>query len=127
MVYLDPWEHYINILKALSDPTRFKIIWLLCIIDSRICSSEIAEVLGETPYNISRHIKVLKNAGLISEKKEGTRIFYNYRSDLDAFETSVLSTVMSLPTDMMAEEVSRCKIFLDRRTSHASRPKKKPK
>ena len=117
MAYYNPWEHYTGVMKALSDPTRFKIIWLLCNIDSKICSSEIAEVLGETPYNISRHIKTLKNAGMIYEKKEGTRIFYYYQTDLDDFDTSVKETVMKLPADMMKDEISRCKQCLAKRSS----------
>ena len=67
MAYKNPWDAYIEIFKALSDQTRLKIIWLLCNIDSKICSFEIAEVLGETAYNISRHVKVLRQAGLIYE------------------------------------------------------------
>lgn len=112
----NPWEHYTVIMKALSDQTRFKIIWLLCNIDSKICSSEIAEVLDESPYNISRHIKILKNADLVYEKKEGTRIFYYYNPGTTAFDHAVKSMVMQLPDNIMEKEVIRCKACLSRRS-----------
>lgn len=102
-------------MKALSDGTRLKIIWLLCNIDSKICSSEIAEVLGENRYNISRHIKVLKNAGLIYEKREGSRIFYYYRLERAEFNAAVRQLVKNLPAEMMVEEVNRCRKCLERR------------
>ena len=68
---LNPFEHYTDIFKALSDVTRLKIMWLLLSIDSKICVSEIIDVLCENQYNVSKHLKILKKAGLIYEKKEG--------------------------------------------------------
>ena len=115
MVYQNPWENYTNIMKALSDQTRMKIIWLLCNIDSKICSSEIAEVLEENPYNISRHIKILKNTNLVYEKKEGTRIYYYYNPGTTGFDSAVREMIMQLPSDMMSKEVERCKNCLKKR------------
>lgn len=117
MIYQNSWEEYTEILKALSDKTRLKIIWLLCSIDSKICSSEIAEVLGENAYNISRHIKVLNNTGLIYEKKEGTRIYYYFKDTDTAFEKAVQNMVLQIPADIMKEEVERCKCCLEKRAN----------
>lgn len=115
MINKNPWEQYTVIMKALSDQTRFKIIWLLCNIDLKICSSEIADVLNESPYNISRHIKILKNADLVYEKKEGTRIFYYYNTGTTAFEHALKTMVMQIPDNIMKKEVIRCKDCLGRR------------
>ena len=115
-MYRNQWEPYTNIMKALSDPTRMKIIWLLCNIDSKICSSEIAEVLEESPYNISKHIKILKNTDMIYERKEGTRIFYYYNSKATAFDSAIKKMIMHLPAEMMSEEIKRCKYCLNQRT-----------
>ena len=95
-------------MKALSDPTRLKIVWLLCTIDSKICASEIAEVLDETSYNISRHVKILKQAGLIYEKKERTRVYY-YCDLVDTdFEEAVYGMIMKFPEELMQNEIQRC-------------------
>ena len=111
----NPFEQYTSIFKALSDETRLKIIWLLCTIDSKICASEIMDVLGETQYNVSRHIKVLKNTGLDYEKKEGKWTFYYYRPAEDTFDAFVKSAVASIPHHLMEKEILRCKHRLDMR------------
>lgn len=63
-------EQYTNTFKALSDTTRLKIVWLLSNIDSKVCVSEIMEVLCEQQYNVSRHLNILKKANIISEKRK---------------------------------------------------------
>lgn len=115
MEYRDPWEQYIGVLKALSDSTRLKIVWLLCKIDSKICASEIAEVLGESAYNISRHVKVLRNSGLVYEKKEGKRIFYYYNLADTSFDRAVQELIRCIPDELMQEEVLRCRQCLTAR------------
>lgn len=106
---INPWEHYTIILKALSDQTRLKIMWLLLSIDSKISVSEIIDVLGETQYTVSKHLKVLKNADLIYQKKEGKWTFYHYKNNSNAFNLQIQELVMSLPKELMSEEVFRCK------------------
>lgn len=105
---ISPMEHYITVFKALSDMTRLKIMWLLLSIDSKICVSEIIDVLGENQYNVSKHLRILKNAGLIYEKKEGKWNFYYYRTSNNAFDTEVRKTVQTIPKELMSEEISRC-------------------
>jgi ArsR family transcriptional regulator len=105
---INPFEHYTVVFKALSDLTRLKIMWLLLSIDSKICVSEIIDVLKENQYNVSKHLKILKNAGLIYEKKEGKWTFYHYRTSNAAFDREVRQTVMTIPEELMADEILRC-------------------
>lgn len=112
---IDPIERYVTIFKALSDMTRLKIMWLLLSIDSKIYVSEIIDVLGENQYNVSKHLKILKNAGLIYEKKEGKWTFYHYRTSNDAFDTEIRQTVLTIPQELMFEEVARCRKRLSMR------------
>jgi ArsR family transcriptional regulator, arsenate/arsenite/antimonite-responsive transcriptional repressor len=111
----NPFERYIAMFKALSDETRLKTIWLLSTIDSKICVSEIMDVLDETQYNVSRHLRVLKNAGLVYEKKEGKWTFYYYRPADDAFGAFVKSAVASIPANLMEQETIRCRRRLEMR------------
>ena len=62
----------VNVFKALADPTRLKI--LECIKDGEKCICEVIPYTGKSQPNVSQHLKVLKTAGLIDERKEGTRI-----------------------------------------------------
>lgn len=108
-------ERYTTIFKALSDSTRLKIMWLLLSIDSKISVSEIIDVLEENQYNVSKHLKVLKNAGLIYKKNEGKWSFYHYLPGDDAFDTYIRQTIMSIPKELMADEIYRCKLRLSMR------------
>ncbi len=112
---INPWDEYTIVFKALSDLTRLKIIWLLLSIDSKISVSEIKDVLEENQYNISKHLKVLKNAGLIYEKKEGKWSFYYYRVKDDGFDKAIRATVKSIPNNLMDGEISRCQKRLSMR------------
>lgn len=62
----------IEIFKALADPTRLKI--LECIKDEEKCICEVIPYTRKSQPNVSLHIKVLKNVGLVNERKDGTRI-----------------------------------------------------
>jgi len=102
------WEQYTIIFKTLSDLTRLKIMWLLLSMDSKISVSEIIDVLEENQYNVSKHLKILKNAGLIYEKKEGKWAFYQYRESNNLFDKAIRDTVLTIPNNMMLDEVKRC-------------------
>jgi len=62
----------VEIFKALADPTRLKILELVKNEEKCIC--EIIPETGKSQPNVSQHLKVLKIAGLIDERKDGTRI-----------------------------------------------------
>ncbi len=62
----------VEVFKALADPTRLKI--LECIKNGEKCICEVIPFTGKSQPNVSQHLKVLKIAGLVDERKEGTRI-----------------------------------------------------
>ena len=62
----------VDVFKALADPTRLKI--LECIKDEEKCICEIIPYTGKSQPNVSQHLKVMKHAGIIDERKDGTRI-----------------------------------------------------
>lgn len=63
-----------NTLKALADPTRRQIIQLLK--SGCLSAGEITEHFNISSAAISRHLSILKEAGLIRDKREGKFIFY---------------------------------------------------
>lgn len=62
----------VEVFKALSDPTRLKI--LECIEKGERCICEIIPYTGKSQPNVSQHLKVMKHAGIIKERKDGIRI-----------------------------------------------------
>ncbi len=73
----------IEIFKALADPTRLKI--LECIKNEEKCICEVIPYTGKSQPNVSLHLKILKHAGLINERKDGTKIMLSI-ADRDVFK-----------------------------------------
>lgn len=70
----DQFEANANKLKALSDPTRLEILYLLS--DGEMCVCRITPILDKPQSSVSRHLTVLKNLGFIKSRKEGIRVYY---------------------------------------------------
>lgn len=61
------------IFRALADPTRLRIVALLRAMELSV--GELAQVLGQSQPRVSRHIKILVDAGLAERRKEGSWVF----------------------------------------------------
>ncbi|MEJ2190350.1 MAG: metalloregulator ArsR/SmtB family transcription factor [Acidobacteriota bacterium] len=55
-------------------PTRLKI--LHCIHNGELCVSDILEVVGGSQANVSKHLSVLKRAGLVDCRRSGLNVYY---------------------------------------------------
>ena len=58
---------------ALADPTRLRVLALLRAMELSV--GEIAQVLGQSQPRVSRHVKILAEAGLVERRKEGSWVF----------------------------------------------------
>lgn len=63
----------LDLLRALADPTRLRIFVLLRTIDLSV--GELAQVLEQSQPRVSRHVKILADAGLVARRKEGSWVF----------------------------------------------------
>ncbi len=68
--------------KALSEPMRIMIMRLL--LERELCVCEIMRVLEVPQYKVSKHVAVLKQAGLVRDWREGTWIHYEISPELSA-------------------------------------------
>src|SRR4051812_44639332 len=66
--------------QALADPTRLRIIALLRLMELSV--GELAQVLGQSQPRVSRHLKILADAGVLERRKEGSWVFLTL-TDLD--------------------------------------------
>ncbi|MFO1255512.1 MAG: metalloregulator ArsR/SmtB family transcription factor [Sphingomonadaceae bacterium] len=60
-------------LRALADPTRLRIVRLLAAMELAV--GELAQVLGQSQPRVSRHVRILCDAGLAERRKEGSWVF----------------------------------------------------
>lgn len=63
----------LDIFRALADPTRIRI--LLLVRRMELAVGELADVLGQSQPRVSRHIRILEQAGLVKRAKEGAWVF----------------------------------------------------
>jgi len=75
----------VAVARALEDPTRMTIMRAIAK-DKEYYGSRLAAKCGITPSSISRHMRVLRDAGLINEVNQDNRVMYELRSDtIDKF------------------------------------------
>jgi len=74
---IDKQEHIetaARALKAISHPLRLKI---LCVVDDQeICVQDIVDAVGTSQSNISQHLAILRDKGVLQTRKDANRVFY---------------------------------------------------
>ena len=65
----------IRVMKSLSDPNRVRVLKLLQ--EKELCVCEIQGLLGLAQSTVSKHMKLLEDAGMVERKRQGTWIIYN--------------------------------------------------
>ncbi|MFQ3586305.1 MAG: metalloregulator ArsR/SmtB family transcription factor [Fimbriimonadaceae bacterium] len=65
------------ILKAMGHPSRLKMLEALQ--DGEKCPCELQRLVGSDLSTVSRHLGVLRTAGLVSDEKRGLQVFYRLR------------------------------------------------
>ena len=72
-------ELLVNQLKAAGDETRIRLLALLQQGERTV--KELTEILGQSQPRISRHLKVLAEAGLVARSPEGSWVYYRLADD----------------------------------------------
>ena len=73
-------ERVAAIFKVLGEPTRLRILQSIC--DSPRHVNEIVDLTGATQANVSKHLSLLLQAGVLQRRRQGQRIFYGMRNSL---------------------------------------------
>ncbi|BCN92261.1 hypothetical protein THMIRHAM_00460 [Thiomicrorhabdus immobilis] len=73
-------ENISQTFKALSDPIRLRILYLLLQKDS-LCVCELVTTLGLSQSTVSRHLAYLKNSGLVDSWRDGVWMHYALKQD----------------------------------------------
>lgn len=68
-------EEMAAIAQALSDPQRLRA--LMALRDGELCVCHLIDLLELAPSTISKHLAILKSAGLIDRRKEGRWVYYS--------------------------------------------------
>ncbi|MEN6305808.1 MAG: metalloregulator ArsR/SmtB family transcription factor [Armatimonadia bacterium] len=73
----DEYKQKAKIIKAMGHPSRLMMIDALA--ESEKCVCELRELVGSDMSTVSKHLSVLRNAGLVTDRKQGLQVFYALR------------------------------------------------
>ena len=104
----------VRLFKALGDEARLKILWLL-LNHRELCVCDVMAIVGIGQSKASRHLAILRQAGLLTDRKEGLWSYYSYDPSGDKLTSAhcelLRSTLARLPD---AEELlERLKSWLE--------------
>ena len=74
----EKFEARAKIMKAMAHPTRLFIIDELS--RNARCVCDLTDMIGADISTVSKHLSVLKNAGLVEDERKGTQIFYRLKT-----------------------------------------------
>lgn len=99
----------IEMFKALGDETRLRILKLL--LKKELCVCELEAALNLPQSKVSRHLTVLRSAGLVEDRREGLWIFYSLFKPQNDFERSVRLIIRNALADseLVKEDEKRLK------------------
>ena len=78
---MDEIEELTEIFKALSDPTRLRLVKLLSASEGALCVNALAGRLEVSQSAVSQHLRVLRQAGLVRGERRGYFVHYSLDSD----------------------------------------------
>lgn len=101
-----------EIFKQLGDPQRLRIFLLLC--ETEACVINLSWVMRMSSPAISHHLRMLRNAGLISSRRMGKEVHYKARTDCEQVQKirDIIQEMMSLSRQILGET------YADRLSEH---------
>ena len=87
------FEKQAEIAKAIAHPLRIAIANFLK--DGEQCVCDIAEYIGSERSNVSRHLSIMVNAGLLEYRKEGLKVIYSLKCTCIVDFFSCISSVLN--------------------------------
>lgn len=84
------FEKMSKLLSTAGNQVRLKILFLLKM-ENELCPCDLADILEMSVPAISQHIRKIKNAGIITSRRDGQTLYYSLNED----ETDILNTIFN--------------------------------
>ena len=100
-------EEFLRVVSSLNDETRVK---MLAFIDQygRVCVCDIENSFGMIQSRVSRHLKILKDAGFVFVEREGRWAYFSL-APLDGLRADMLKNIRNLDLSL-PELIHNCKV-----------------
>ena len=91
-------REYLAVVKAISDGSRVRILKLLE--RKPLCVCQIVAVLGLRPSTVSKHLSILRQAGLVEDRKDRKWVYYGLsRENVNPFSQTALALLRAWLND----------------------------
>jgi len=90
---------FLKSISALNDETRVKLIKFISI-HGECCVCDLENSFEMIQSRLSRHLKILKEAGFLSVERVGRWAYYSQRFPLDEFRQSAIKEIMTLDIEL---------------------------
>jgi ArsR family transcriptional regulator len=90
---------FLKTASALNDETRIKILKFINIY-GKCCVCDLENSFEMIQSRLSRHLKILKEAGFLRLEREGRWAYYSVRTPLDEFRLACIKEIMTLQIDL---------------------------
>jgi len=97
-----------EVYKLLADKTRLSIIALLK--EQELCVCDITEIIGMSQPNASQHLRKLKSAGLLNEKKKGQWVYYSLNNEAEPYVLCILEYLPSMKEKIATLKNNCCEV-----------------
>jgi len=108
---MEAMEDFLKTVGALYDETRVKLLKFIDL-HGPLCVCDLQASFKMIQSRLSRHLKILKEAGFLKVQRDGRWAYYGIRKPLDRFRQEVLEEIRMLPIDLpeYKKESKECKL-----------------
>jgi len=99
------FEMRAQVVKALAHPTRLFIVEALS--KQEYCVCELTEMIGADTSTVSKHLSILKQAGIVKDDKRGTTVYYQLRCPCILNFFGCIETVIQTTTQERSRLLNR--------------------
>ncbi len=93
-------DEFLKTVSTLKDETRIKILKFLLLHNER-CVCELEASFNMLQSRLSRHLKILKEAGFLNAKRDGKKVLYSVKK-VEGFKKAALNEIKKLKIDLPA-------------------------
>ena len=111
-------DDYLTKLRAIAEPTRLRLLALCA--QGELTVTELTQILGQSQPRVSRHLKLMAEAGLLERFREGTWAFYRLAHADPAKVTQQLIAMIPKDDEVLALDQERLKAIKAARAAEAA-------
>ncbi len=88
----------VRFLQALADPVRLSIVRQIAACDDGVCACDFVECCAVSQPTVSHHLRVLREAGVVTAERQGSNIVYSLADDFEKRWTAIGAGLHGLVT-----------------------------